>query len=68
MVLWDVTSCGMVGSVFSYHIENIANFTVCCRGDSEIHKQMNILQGGLWSDRECDRILCVCGSGYFKPL
>jgi len=46
MVFWDVTSCGMVGSVLSYHIEHIANFTVCCRGNSEMQQQMNMLEGG----------------------
>jgi hypothetical protein len=67
MILWAVTSCGLVGSVLSYHIGNIANYTVCCRGDSEIHQQMN-MECELWSDRGCDRRLCVSGSGYFKPV
>jgi hypothetical protein len=58
----------MVGCVLSYHIENIANFTVCCRGDLEIYKQINVLEGGLWSDWGHDRRLCVCGrgGGYFN--
>jgi hypothetical protein len=58
-----VTSCGMVGCVLSYHTENIANFTMCYRGDLEIYKQMNVLEGGLWSDWGHDRRLCVCGRG-----
>jgi hypothetical protein len=47
MISWDVISCGVVGSVLSCRIEHIAHFTVCCRGDSEIHQQMNMLESGL---------------------
>jgi hypothetical protein len=58
-----VTSCGVVDCVLSYHIGSIASFTVCYRGDLEIHKQMSVLEGGLWPDWGRDQRLCVCGRG-----
>jgi hypothetical protein len=54
MVLSDVM-CAMVDSVHSDHIRNIMNSSVCNRGDTQTHQEVNVLQDRLWLDRGCDR-------------